>query len=145
VSREYDETIPLSNLKRRLLRVLTGGSRLGWHSHRSVFPEHLSHLSLAESTDVQSLVAEFSHVFGDIPSQSTVLEHDIDLGSTPLIKQHPYRVNPTKYAQLQHQVHYMSSHVKYILCVYPLHNSHNTVSKGFTGQIIMGQVIMTPP
>ena len=39
-----------------------------------------------------------------------MLEHDIDVGSSTPIKQHPYRVNPTKRAHLQCEVEYMLSH-----------------------------------
>lgn len=53
----------------------------------------------------EKLIHEFKNLLGDVPSQTNVLEHDID--STPPIKQHPYRVNPTKRAHLQPEVKYM--------------------------------------
>ena len=73
-------------------------------------PEFLSYLTPTESKDVQRLICDFRGIFGDVPSQTNVLEHDIDVGSAPPIKQHPYRVNPTKRAHLQREVEYMLSH-----------------------------------
>lgn len=45
-----------------------------------------------------------------MPSQTHVLQHDIDVGDNAPIKQHPYRVNPEKRRRLQHQVDYMLLH-----------------------------------
>ena len=73
-------------------------------------PESLSYLAPGESRDIQRLIREFGNLFGDVPSQTNVLEHDIDVGSSLPIKQHPYRVNPTKRAHLQREVEYMLSH-----------------------------------
>ena len=36
-----------------------------------------------------------------------MLQHDIDVGDLPPIKQHPYRVKPNKHLHLQQQVTYM--------------------------------------
>ncbi|KAK0141027.1 Retrovirus-related Pol polyprotein from transposon opus [Merluccius polli] len=65
-------------------------------------PEFLSYLAPGESRDIQRLIREFGNLFGDVPSQTNVFEHDIDVGSSLSIKQHPYRVNPMKQAHLQH-------------------------------------------
>lgn len=46
-------------------------------------------------------------LFSDVPTQTHVLEHDIDVGSSSPIKQHAYRVNLDKRARLQQQVDYM--------------------------------------
>lgn len=45
-----------------------------------------------------------------MPSQTHVLQNDIDVGDNMPIKQHPYRVNPEKRQRLRNQVNYMLSH-----------------------------------
>ena len=42
-------------------------------------PEFLSYLTPTESKDVQRLICDFRGIFGDVPSQTNVLEHDIGL------------------------------------------------------------------
>lgn len=67
----------------------------------------LPHLTPAEKADVMELVSTFSVLFSDIPGQTSVIEYDIDVGFTPPIKPHPYRVNPFKRVSLQKEVEYM--------------------------------------
>ncbi len=51
----------------------------------------------------------FEHVplFGDKPTQTTVLQHDVDVGDHKPIKQHAYRVNSTKRAVMNKEVEYL--------------------------------------
>ena len=42
-----------------------------------------------------------------MPRQAHVIEHDIDVGDSVPIKQHPYHVNPVKRAVLKKEVEYM--------------------------------------
>uniref|UniRef100_A0A8C1PIS4 Integrase catalytic domain-containing protein n=1 Tax=Cyprinus carpio TaxID=7962 RepID=A0A8C1PIS4_CYPCA len=68
----------------------------------------LSHLSAVQQTDILDLVKNLSGLFSDIPTQTSVIEHDIDVGfNTRPIKQHPYRVNPNKRSLLNKEVQYM--------------------------------------
>ncbi len=71
---------------------------------------YLSHLSSDEKTDMMSVLNEFKCIFSDVPSETNVLEHDIDVGDTKPIKQHAYRVNPEKRALLRKEVDYMLEH-----------------------------------
>lgn len=50
-------------------------------------PDSLPHLADAQKRNLVDLVAAFPCLFGDVPSQTTVLCHDIDV---------PYHVSPTK-------------------------------------------------
>lgn len=68
---------------------------------------HLPHLSQSEKTDILRLVESFPHLFSDVPSCTTVIEHDIDVGSALPIKQHAYRVNPMKRDLLKKEVIYL--------------------------------------
>lgn len=70
---------------------------------------HLCFTDLRESQrqDVINLIKSNLSLFSDVPTRTHVLEHDIDVGNSPPIKQHAYRVNPDKLARLQKQVDYM--------------------------------------
>ncbi len=61
-------------------------------------------------TDIVKLINGHVSLFSDVPSQTHVLQHDIDVDDNMPIKQHPYRVNPKKRRHLQNQVNYMLSH-----------------------------------
>ncbi|KAL6467197.1 hypothetical protein MHYP_G00250010 [Metynnis hypsauchen] len=67
----------------------------------------LSDLPLAAQSDLKSLIDRFPSLFLDIPSQTSVLQHDIDVNGHPPIKQHPYRVSPHKRALLQQETEYL--------------------------------------
>lgn len=68
---------------------------------------HLPHLSQSEKSDILPLVESFPNLFSDVPSCTTVIEHDIDVGTTLPIKQHAYRVNPMKHELLKKEVGYL--------------------------------------
>lgn len=57
--------------------------------------------------DVCALINENLQLFGDKPTQTTVLRHDIDVGDSKPIKQHAYRTNPTKRAIMSKEVEYV--------------------------------------
>lgn len=63
---------------------------------------------LAESKheDLVKLIRSHVSLFSDLPCIH-LLQHDIDVGDSPLIKQHAYHVNPDKRRWLQEQVDYM--------------------------------------
>lgn len=73
-------------------------------------PLLLSHLDFSQQTDVINLIQSHRSLFADIPTQTHVLSHDIDVGDAKPIKQHPYRVNPDKRCRLKAQVEYMVKH-----------------------------------
>ncbi|KAL1280368.1 hypothetical protein QQF64_014968 [Cirrhinus molitorella] len=68
---------------------------------------HLSHLSDVQRSAVESLIADFPVLFHDVPSCTTVLQHDIDVGKTVPIKQHAYRVNAVKRSVMKAEVDYL--------------------------------------
>lgn len=57
---------------------------------------YLVHLSERQYEDVCNLIQSFPSLFLDVPSRTSVLCHDIEVGSASPVKQHPYRVNPKK-------------------------------------------------
>lgn len=49
-------------------------------------------------------------MFNDVPTCTTVLEHDIDVQNVKPIKQHPYCANPTKRSLMKHETEYLLEH-----------------------------------
>uniref|UniRef100_A0A9J8B112 Gypsy retrotransposon integrase-like protein 1 n=1 Tax=Cyprinus carpio carpio TaxID=630221 RepID=A0A9J8B112_CYPCA len=73
-------------------------------------PSFLSHLEPEEASQTMQLMHRYSPLFSDVPGRTTVLEHDIDVGFAKPIKQHSYRVNPTKRHIMKTEVEYMLQH-----------------------------------
>lgn len=68
---------------------------------------YLSHLTREQQLDIERLVNIHLKLFGDMPSRTTVIEHDIDVGNTVPIKQHAYRVNMAKREMINKEVDYL--------------------------------------
>ncbi|KAG7506797.1 hypothetical protein JOB18_015708 [Solea senegalensis] len=68
---------------------------------------HLVHLSDSTRSDISRLILNDPILFGDIPTQTDVLCHDIDVEDHPPIKQRAYRVHPTKRAIMQQEATYL--------------------------------------
>lgn len=73
-------------------------------------PAHLSHLSELQRSDLVELIESNKELFADVPIQTHLLKHDIAVGDSKPIKQHPYRANPDKHCHLKKQVDYMVQH-----------------------------------
>lgn len=74
------------------------------------FAFHVSHLSEQQGCDIMHLVNDFPALFNDVPSRTTVLEHDINVGDAAPIKQHAYHVNTAKRALMRNEVEYLLEH-----------------------------------
>lgn len=70
----------------------------------------LMHLNASQQHDVKHLLYSYPTLFSDVPGLTTVTEHDIDVGQASPIKQHPYRVSPTKLQSIRSEVSYMQKH-----------------------------------
>uniref|UniRef100_A0AAY5KLN0 ribonuclease H n=1 Tax=Esox lucius TaxID=8010 RepID=A0AAY5KLN0_ESOLU len=70
-------------------------------------PLIMGHLNKDQMTDLIALLNCFLTVFQDVPSRTSVLEHDVDVGDTAPIRQHPYRVNARKREILKGEVEYL--------------------------------------
>ncbi|XP_039894583.1 uncharacterized protein LOC120737796, partial [Simochromis diagramma] len=71
---------------------------------------YLSHLTREQQLDIERLVNIHLTLFGDMPSRTTVIEHDIDVGNAVPIKQHAYRVNMAKGEMMNTEVDYLLKH-----------------------------------
>ncbi|PIK47381.1 hypothetical protein BSL78_15768 [Apostichopus japonicus] len=60
----------------------------------------LGHLQRNEREDLKRLISSFPSILNDIPGKTSVLFHDVDVGDAKPIKQHPYRLNPSKLSWL---------------------------------------------
>lgn len=70
----------------------------------------LAHLSGPAKTDVETLIQSYPELFGDVPTPTTLLKHDIDVGNHKPIKQHAYCVNPNKRAIMRQEAQYLLDH-----------------------------------
>ena len=54
--------------------------------------EATAHLTIDQALEIEKLLQEFPEVTGTTLGRTTVTEHTVDVGDTPPIRQHPYRV-----------------------------------------------------
>lgn len=67
----------------------------------------LGHLELCQQAQLVKLIRSFPCLFGDTPSRTTLVEHDIDVGEAKPIRQRFYRVHPEKRKNLEAEIKYM--------------------------------------
>ena len=67
----------------------------------------LSHLPPVQRKELTEVITQYREVFPDVPSKTNLIEHDVDVGDSAPIKQHPYRVSPMKKELLDKEVQYM--------------------------------------
>ena len=67
----------------------------------------LSHLPLVQRKELAEVITQYREVFPDVTSKTNLIEHDVDVGDSAPIKQHPYRVSPMKKELLDKEVQYM--------------------------------------
>lgn len=67
----------------------------------------LGHLNFSEKKEIADVINSYPSLFGDTPSRTHLLVHDIDVGDSQPIRQHFYRVSPNKRKVLDAEVGYM--------------------------------------
>uniref|UniRef100_A0A673Y3Q0 ribonuclease H n=1 Tax=Salmo trutta TaxID=8032 RepID=A0A673Y3Q0_SALTR len=70
-------------------------------------PSQMEHLDKDQTKDLILLINSFLTVFQDVPSRTSILEHDVDVGDAVPISQHPYRVNAKKREVMKSEVAYL--------------------------------------
>ena len=68
---------------------------------------HLSYLPSRHRGDILHLLHSYPSLFGDVPSRTSVCEHDIDVGDAAPIKQHAYRCPIVKRELMKKEVQYL--------------------------------------
>lgn len=66
----------------------------------------LSHLSVLQREELSQLICEFPLLFGDVPSKTHLIEHDVDVGDASPIRQRFYRVPFEKRLKLESEIQY---------------------------------------
>ena len=69
--------------------------------------ENLKYLPENQRKDVISILHEFKDVCKDKPGCTPLAVHDVDVEGKNPIKQHPYRLNPSKLAKVREEVQFM--------------------------------------
>lgn len=70
----------------------------------------LDHLGSEKRDQLAGLIRKYPVLFSDTPTQTHLIEHDIDIGDAKPIKQRFYRVSEEKKQQLETEVQYMLDH-----------------------------------
>lgn len=73
-------------------------------------PSLMTHLSDSQKQDIIQLIGDFSVLFNDVPTQTSVLQHDINVNDSLPVKQHAYRANMYKRAVMKEEVEYLEKH-----------------------------------
>ncbi len=71
------------------------------------FPSQLSYLFKEQQQDITKLVGNFPSLFNDVPPGSSVIAHDINVGSASQVKQHAYRCPLSKREAMKREVVYL--------------------------------------
>ncbi len=69
--------------------------------------EQLSYLDADQKQDIIRLIQNYPVLFNDVPSCTSVLQHDIDVGLASPIKQHAYRCSVDKRNAMKAEVEYL--------------------------------------
>ena len=69
--------------------------------------EKMRHLDTMQKDELSQLITEYSDLFPDVPTKTTAVYHDVEIGDALPIKQHPYRVNPLKLDAMREEINYM--------------------------------------
>ena len=67
----------------------------------------LSSLTPSQRTQIKSLIHKYIDIFPDVPRRTNIAIHDVDVGDSKPIKQHPYRMSPEKTLLAEKEVEYM--------------------------------------
>ena len=70
----------------------------------------LVHLPDSQGSELAAVIKEYPALFGDTPSRTHLVEHDIDVGDSTPIKQRFYRCAPHKGDIMESEVKYMLDH-----------------------------------
>ena len=69
--------------------------------------QKLSHLDQTQKEELTQLIHEYEHLFPDIPTRTDKIYHDVVIEDSKPIKQHPYRMSPSKQQYLREEVKYL--------------------------------------
>lgn len=70
----------------------------------------MGHLPDQPRAELMLLISDFSVLLSDAPTQTHLIEHDIDVGEAKPIRQHFYPVSLDKQCYIQSEIKYMLEH-----------------------------------
>ena len=69
--------------------------------------QKISHLDPVQRKELKQLIHEYEHLFPDIPTRTDKIYHDVNVEDSQPVKQHPYRMNPTKQKISKEEIQYL--------------------------------------
>ena len=69
--------------------------------------KRLSHIDEEQRKEMTALIHEYKQLFSDVPGLTQMGCHDVDVGESAPVKQHPYRVNHKKREMIEKEIEYM--------------------------------------
>ena len=69
--------------------------------------QKLSHLDPVRRKELKQLIHEYEHLFPDILTRTDKSYYDVNVEDSQPVKQHPYRMNPTKQKYLKEEIQYL--------------------------------------
>jgi len=66
--------------------------------------QKLSHLELSQKLKLSKLIWKYKQLFSDVSTVASKTYHDVDVGSSLPIKQHPHRMNTIKQKYLKEEI-----------------------------------------
>ena len=76
----------------------------------AMIERELDGLSFEQKQRLKDLIQQYESIFPGLPYRTNAAVHDIDVGDSKPIKQHPYRVGPVKMKQMKEERDYMLAH-----------------------------------
>ena len=73
----------------------------------------LSHLLSVQRKDLAEVINQYREVFNDFSNKNNLMEHDVAVGDSAPIKQHPCRVSPYRVSPMKKEL--LDTEVQYIL------------------------------
>ena len=69
--------------------------------------QKLLRIDPVQRKELKQLIHEYEHLFPDIPTRTDKMYHDVNVEDSQPVKQHPYRMNPTKQKYLKEEIQYL--------------------------------------
>ena len=69
--------------------------------------QKLSQIDPVQRKELKQLIHEYEHIFPDTPTRTNKIYHDVNVEDSQPVKQHPYRMNPTKQKYLKEEIQYL--------------------------------------
>ena len=107
VSSVPQEQSEMNSEDMKLIKSYPASSKLQNSDILKDLDQKLSHLDPVQRNELKQLIHEYEHFFLDIPTRTDKLYHDVNVEDSQPVKQHPYKMNPTKQKYLKEEIQYL--------------------------------------